>query len=81
MPNNCAVATNSPIEEELIKDEEARNSFLNSKYMVKMKLKRDVTDLTPMFGKKIQIHYKGIKKVCKSYLAYHKEPCKSMEKD
>ncbi len=70
-----------PIKEELIKYEEGKNSFGNGKYMVEMKLERKMPDLIPMFGKKIWIHYRGIKKVCKSCLAYQKEPCKSMKKD
>jgi hypothetical protein len=71
----------SPIEEELIKDEEGQNSFGNGKYKVEMKLEREMPNLIPMYGKKIRIYYKGIKKVCKSCLAYYKESCKSMRKD
>ena len=55
--------------------------FGNGKYIVKMKIEREIPELIPMFDQKIKIHYSGIKKVCKCCLTYHKDTCQTERTD
>ena len=40
-------------------------------YSVKMKLKKDIPQLLPMFGKRIRIYYRGVQKLCTKCFGNH----------
>jgi hypothetical protein len=60
----------TPIEEEMFEDGVTGERFGNGKYIVKMKIEREIPESIPMFDQKMKIHYSGIKKVCKCCLKY-----------
>ena len=70
-----------PIEEELFEDEETGEKFGNGKYVVRMRIERELPELIPMHKQKIKIHYQGIKKMCKNCLAFHKGICQAKRRD
>ena len=40
-------------------------------YSVKMKLKKDIPQLLPMFGKRIRVYYRGVQKLCTKCFGNH----------
>ena len=64
-----------PIEEETFVEVEGGDQFGNGRYVVRMKIEKEIPELIPMFDQKVKIHYSGIKKICKNCLTYHKGEC------
>ena len=74
----------SEISEEAFEDETEKGAadslppVGNGTYLVKMRLKRDITNWLPIYGRKICLTYKGIKKQCNFCFGPHiRKYCKN----
>ena len=66
----------SEITEELYQDKDDPQSVNlppvgNGNYRIRMKLRRDIPNWLPMYGRRVQIEYKGIKRQCNSCYGPH----------
>ena len=65
----------SEITEEPFGDDHESGSNLppvgNGTYLVKMRLKKDMPNYLPMYGRKVSLNYRGIKKQCNSCFGPH----------
>ena len=73
----------SEISEEIYVDKDDPNSeslppIGNGTYVVKMKLKKDMPNIVPMYGRKVFLDYKGIRRQCNACFGPHvKKYCKN----
>jgi hypothetical protein len=57
---------------------ESNGSNRSGVYSVKIKLKKDIPQMIPIYGKRLKIYYKGIQKLCTNCFGPHsKTVCKS----
>jgi hypothetical protein len=66
-----------PIAEEMLEEEGTGREFGNGRYIVKMKIEREIPELISMFDQRVTIHYGGMKKICKSCYLYHRDQCQN----
>ena len=60
------------LSEDIHPDSDSDDSPIGSgTYSVKMKLRKDIPQLIPMFGKRIRIYYRGVQKLCTKCFGKH----------